>query len=48
MTSFHCGHIIRQVNGGTSTIDNLIPLCVLCNLSMGKTNLDEFKEKYGF
>lgn len=32
---FHCGHNIPEVRGGKTTIDNLIPLCVQCNLSMG-------------
>ena len=45
--NFHCGHIISEFNGGKITIDNLIPLCQLCNSSMGKTNLNEFMEAHG-
>ena len=39
--NFHCGHIISEFNGGKMTIDNLIPLCQLCNSSMGKTKLKD-------
>ena len=43
---FHCGHIIAEVNGGSTTVDNLRPICAQCNLSMGSMNLLEFKKKY--
>jgi hypothetical protein len=46
--SFHCGHIISERNGGSTTLNNLIPLCQTCNLSMGKQNMNEFVKKYGF
>ena len=32
---FHCGHNIPESQGGPTNIDNLIPLCSRCNLSMG-------------
>ena len=32
---FHCGHNVPEVRGGKTTIDNLIPICTQCNLSMG-------------
>ena len=32
---FHCGHNIPEVRGGKTVIDNLIPICMQCNLSMG-------------
>jgi hypothetical protein len=41
--SFHCGHVIADINGGTMTIDNLRPICQNCNLSMRKTNMNIFK-----
>ena len=44
---FQCGHIISEFNGGDITLDNLIPLCSLCNSSMGKTNMGEFMTKHG-
>jgi len=43
--SFHCGHILAEANGGETNIDNLLPICELCNKSMGTTNLLEFKKK---
>jgi hypothetical protein len=46
--SFHCGHIVSDYHGGSVTIENLAPICALCNLSMGKTNMYEFMETYGF
>lgn len=46
--NFECGHIQSRVNGGDDTIQNLRPICSLCNKSMGKTNMIEFIEKYGF
>jgi len=46
--SFHCGHIISERNGGSTTLNNLVPLCQTCNLSMGKQNMNKFVKKYGF
>jgi 5-methylcytosine-specific restriction endonuclease McrA len=43
---FHCGHIIAEVNGGETNVDNLRPICAQCNLSMGSMSMDEFKKKY--
>jgi hypothetical protein len=37
--NFHCAHIISRADGGTDKIDNLLPICARCNLSMGKENL---------
>jgi len=44
---FDAGHIISEANGGKVVLDNLKPICKLCNSSMGKTNMDEFMKKYG-
>ena len=43
---FHCGHIIAEVNGGETTVENLKPICAQCNLSMGSMNMNEFIKKY--
>ena len=43
--NFHCGHIIAASNGGQINVDNLLPICQLCNNSMYKTNLYDFKDK---
>lgn len=44
---FDAGHIISEKNGGQVVLDNLKPICKLCNSSMGKTNMDDFMKKYG-
>jgi hypothetical protein len=44
--NFQCGHIISEYNNGTTDIENLLPICCLCNSSMGTTNMDEFMKKY--
>ena len=43
---FECGHIIAVSNGGSNTLQNLKPVCSLCNKSMGSKNLEEFKKNY--
>ena len=43
---FHCAHIISEKNGGTTTLNNLIPICAQCNTSMRTQNLNDFKNKY--
>jgi len=43
---FHCGHIIAEVNGGQTIVDNLKPICAQCNLSMGSMNMNEFIKTY--
>jgi 5-methylcytosine-specific restriction endonuclease McrA len=45
--TFDCGHIISESTGGELSIDNLIPICHSCNLSMGSHNLNEFMEING-
>ena len=45
---YECGYIQSEVYGGKSTIDNLRPICSSCYKSMGKTNMVEFMEKYGY
>ena len=44
--NFQAGHIVAHANGGKTTLDNLIPICTLCNLSMGTHNLNDFIKKY--
>jgi hypothetical protein len=48
MNTFHCGHVIAEANGGSTTVDNLRPICSACNLSMGTENMNTFKNKCGF
>ena len=40
--NFSCGHVISEFNGGNIKMDNLRPICVSCNSSMGTKNMDEF------
>ena len=44
--NFECGHIKSVRDGGGTTIDNLLPICSVCNKSMGAQNLHEFKKIY--
>ena len=45
--NFSCGHIISEHNGGELKLNNLKPICVSCNSSMGTKNMDEFMLEYG-
>jgi hypothetical protein len=44
--NFSCGHIISETNGGEINLENLKPICVSCNSSMGTQNMDEFIKIY--
>ena len=46
--NFECGHIVSEKEGGKATIQNLRPICSLCNKSMGKHNMMEFIKESGF
>jgi len=46
--NFECGHIISHKEGGKINIQNLRPICSLCNKSMGKMDMLEFMNIYGF
>jgi hypothetical protein len=37
--NFHCGHVIAEAEGGTIHVNNLRPICAVCNNSMGTTNM---------
>jgi hypothetical protein len=43
---FECGHVISEAKDGNTDVDNLRPLCSLCNKSMGIQNLNEFKNNH--
>tara|TARA_B100000787_G_C16196603_1_gene301353 strand:- start:2205 stop:3290 length:1086 start_codon:yes stop_codon:yes gene_type:complete len=43
---FQCGHIKPVFYGGTNSLDNLKPICSVCNLDMGIQNLEEYKIYY--
>jgi len=46
--NFHCGHIVAEAHGGTTDLDNLIPICQTCNTSMGTANMHDFIAQYKF
>lgn len=45
-SNFEAGHIIAEANGGKVNKDNLMPICSVCNKSMGTMNLDDFKNTH--
>lgn len=46
IADFECGHVLAEAKGGDQSLENLRPLCHLCNRSMGTMNLNEWIEKY--
>ena len=46
INNFHAGHIKSEREGGLTTLDNLAPICPLCNSSMGTMHMMEFINKY--
>merc|ERR1712127_172770 len=44
--TFHAGHIQPEATGGEIKIENLLPICSNCNISMGTTHWDEYIKKY--
>ena len=42
---FECGHVISESKGGELCIENLRPICGLCNKSMGTMDMNEFVSK---
>ena len=45
---FQCGHIQSEHDGGKVNIQNLRPICGICNRSMGTKHMFEFMEQYGY
>ncbi len=43
---FIAGHIISEYNGGDVTVDNIMPICSGCNLSMSTENMRDFIENH--
>jgi hypothetical protein len=39
---FECGHVISDHDGGTASVENLRPICSLCNRAMGSKNMEVF------
>jgi len=47
-SNFECGHVKAEACGGKVTIQNLRPICSKCNKSIGKRDMEEFIQQYGF
>jgi len=45
--NFVCGYIKPKSKNGKATIQNLRPICGLCNMSIGTKNMEKFMNKYG-
>ena len=44
---FQCGHNIPESKGGKTNIQNLIPICGRCNISMGdRYSIDEWNSRF--
>ena len=43
--TFQCGHILSERNGGKIKVENLLPICKKCNISMGSSHWDSFIRK---
>ena len=42
---FDCGHIVSEYEGGDAILENLRPICRICNSSMQTDNMIEFMER---
>ena len=47
-SEFEVGHVLSEANGGTLEINNLRPICSVCNRSMGTRNMVDFVKQYGY
>lgn len=43
---FEAGHVIAASKGGADTVDNIRPICMPCNRSMGSQNMREYMTKH--
>jgi hypothetical protein len=48
ITNFDVGHVIAESNGGTLEINNLRPICSVCNHAMQSMNMIDFVKKFGY
>jgi hypothetical protein len=44
--SYICGHVIADSKGGTQDVENLRPICAVCNEAMGEENMAEYKRAH--
>lgn len=45
ITDFQAGHKQADAAGGETTLENLIPICASCNLSMGTEHFDDWARR---
>jgi hypothetical protein len=45
-SKFHAGHIKSEADGGSTTIDNILPICDSCNYSMKTRHMQNYIEEY--
>ena len=43
--SWHAGHIVADVKGGSPTANNLVPICPSCNSEQGDEDMRDFVKK---
>lgn len=46
--NFECGHIEPASKGGLCNIKNLVPICSLCNKSMGNIHMKDFMKNHNY
>ncbi len=46
--NFVCRHVQPRSKNGKTTIQNLRPICGICNKSLGTHNMEDFMATYGF
>lgn len=44
-SSFHCGHIYAEAQGGEIHILNMLPICKSCNIHMGQQYMPNYMER---
>lgn len=42
---FEAGHVVPRAKGGPDTVENLRPICSLCNKSMGTENMLDYQKR---
>lgn len=46
LSAWHAGHITSEAKGGSTTLDNLAPICAECNLGMRTHDMRDWARKY--
>jgi hypothetical protein len=46
LSAWHAGHIVSEAKGGSTTLDNLAPVCAECNLGMRTHDMRDWARKY--